>query len=89
MKHHVHIQAQSPPELIERLFRVIRHRGFLATECHFQQESNETQIKVTVSSQRSISLLINQLRKQWGVIDVQCQSISIASDSHDELRTIS
>lgn len=54
------------PEVLERVLRVARHRGFKVEQLEWQHESGE--LLLTVSSDRAIFLLINQLAK---LVDVK------------------
>ena len=57
------IQANKRPETLERLLRVIRHRGFEVIELQTQTENNTIELKIKVQSERAIELLLNQLVK--------------------------
>ncbi len=66
------IEANDKPVLVERILRVVRHRGFtikqiLATQNH---ESKVAQIELVVDSDRPITLITNQVEKLWDVTDV-------------------
>lgn len=54
------------PEVLERILRVIRHRGFKIEQLDWQHASG--QLILTVSSQRAMHLLTAQLIK---LVDVQ------------------
>ncbi|PWI31813.1 acetolactate synthase 2 small subunit [Vibrio albus] len=63
------IKADDKPVLLERVLRVVRHRGFiikqvLATQ---NQESKVAKVEIVVDSDRPISLLTNQVEKLWDV----------------------
>ncbi len=67
------IHANDKPVLVERILRVVRHRGFtikqiLATQ---NQESKVAQIEIVVDSDRAISLITNQVDKLWDVTSVE------------------
>lgn len=66
--YHLTIQANQRPETLERLLRVIRHRGFTVTALHSESDGRVIQLHTTVHSPRQISLLINQLVKLPDVI---------------------
>ncbi|QIW15354.1 acetolactate synthase [Pasteurellaceae bacterium RH1A] len=57
------IKATKRPETLERLLRVIRHRGFEVLSLNTENKDGEITFNVTVQSIREISLLINQLEK--------------------------
>lgn len=66
------IEANDKPVLVERILRVVRHRGFtikqiLATQNH---ESKIAQIELVVDSDRPITLITNQVEKLWDVTNV-------------------
>ena len=62
MQHQVALQARFNPETLERVLRVVRHRGFQI--CAMNME--------TVASQRPVELLFSQLSK---LVDVACVEI--------------
>ena len=81
MQHQVNVQARFNPETLERVLRVVRHRGFQI--CSMNMETaNDTQninIELTVASQRPVDLLFSQLNKLVVVASVavqQCTSTS-------------
>ncbi|MDP8163460.1 acetolactate synthase 2 small subunit [Pasteurella skyensis] len=57
------IQVNKRPESIERLLRVIRHRGFDVVTLNVENRADITNFNVTVQSERAIDLLKNQLIK--------------------------
>jgi acetolactate synthase II small subunit len=75
MQHQLSIQARFRPEMLERVLRVVRHRGFqvcamnMATATH----SGDINIELTVASQRSVDLLSSQLSKLMDVSNVEIQ----------------
>lgn len=62
------IQANKRPETLERLLRVIRHRGFEAISLNSETKGDVIELKVTVQSERAIELLVHQLVKLPDVI---------------------
>lgn len=69
----VTIEANDKPVLVERILRVVRHRGFtikqiLATQ---NQESRVARIEIVVDSDRPITLITNQIEKLWDVTHVE------------------
>lgn len=68
------IKAKFCPEIIERILRVIRHRGFKLYSLHtlFFNTSNHQQINIfiTVTSEKTIHLLCAQLNKLIDVEDI-------------------
>jgi len=66
------IKADDKPVLLERVLRVVRHRGFIikqvaATQNH---ESHVASVEIIVDSDRPISFLINQIEKLWDIRSV-------------------
>jgi len=72
MNHLVEIKAKNSPEFLERLLRVCRHRGFCVTNINAQTNKIEQTliISLQVESVRELSLLIKQIEKVVGVLDV-------------------
>ena len=72
MKSLLIIQGQNSPELLERLLRVVRHRGFRIQNLQAETSEDEQSLHVTltVSSERDISLLTKQLEKIFGITKV-------------------
>lgn len=76
IQYQLSITAQSRPEMIERILRVVRHRGFMVNTMTLQQEPAVVLIiEMTVSSSRSIDLLFTQLKKLIDVDDVQIAQV--------------
>jgi len=72
------IKADDKPVLLERVLRVVRHRGFAikqvaATQNH---ESNIASVEIIVDSDRSITTLINQIEKLWDIRTVNVTKIN-------------
>jgi acetolactate synthase regulatory subunit len=77
------LQLISAPDALERVVRVVRHRGFEIQSCQFSVSNFEPdlendvegannkvssqQIRMKVSSHRKISLLTEQLKKLFSV----------------------
>lgn len=62
--------AQHRPEVLERLLRVIRHRGFTVVAMVMHLTDNQVHVVFTVKSERALSLLLNQLTKLPDVLEV-------------------
>lgn len=78
----VTIQANDKPVLVERILRVVRHRGFtikqiLATQ---NQTSHLAKIEIVVDSNRPITLITNQIEKLWDVTEVTTSNLDIEQD---------
>ncbi|MCG9756990.1 acetolactate synthase 2 small subunit [Shewanella insulae] len=63
------------PEVVERVLRVTRHRGFKVTEMDMHLGDNgTTRLRMVVESERALELLSHQLNK---LIDVtECEVLS-------------
>ncbi len=72
------IKADDKPVLLERVLRVIRHRGFIVKQVAGTQnhESKVASVEIIVDSDRPISFLVNQIEKLWDVRTVDIISIS-------------
>jgi len=55
------------PAIVERLLRVIRHRGFALHSMQLSSTEQGLEIDFKVESTRAIHLLINQLEKLYDV----------------------
>ncbi len=75
MQHNVSIQARFRPEMLERVLRVVRHRGFQVCAMNMSQMANNENINIelTVASLRSVDLLSVQLSKLMDVASVEVQ----------------
>ncbi|MDW6018499.1 acetolactate synthase 2 small subunit [Vibrio plantisponsor] len=76
------IKADDKPVLLERVLRVIRHRGFIikqvaATQNH---ESKVASVEIIVDSDRPITTLTNQIEKLWDV-----RTVDVTNIRNDEL----
>ncbi|ANI29692.1 acetolactate synthase 2 regulatory subunit [Yersinia entomophaga] len=75
MQHQLSIQARFRPEMLERVLRVVRHRGFQVCAMNMSPILNNENINIelTVASQRSVDLLSSQLNKLLDVASVEIQ----------------
>lgn len=73
MQHQLSIEARFRPEILERILRVVRHRGFQVCAMNMATGSNADNINIemTVASQRPVDLLSTQLNKLMDVAYVQ------------------
>ena len=62
------LTAQHRPEVLERVLRVIRLRGFTVTNMDMTLVDIQVQLKITVKSDRTFDLLVNQLAKLPDVV---------------------
>lgn len=63
--------TQHRPEVLERVLRVIRLRGFTVTNMDMALVEAQVQLKITVKSDRTFDLLVNQLAKLPDVIEIK------------------
>jgi len=73
-QHQLSIEARFRPEILERILRVVRHRGFQVCAMNMAPAVNAENINIemTVASPRSVDLLSSQLSK---LMDVACVEI--------------
>lgn len=74
MQHQLAVQARFRPETLERVLRVVRHRGFQICAMNMAAAGNADNINIelTVASLRPVELLFTQLSK---LVDVACVEI--------------
>ena len=67
------VRCYNEPAALERLLRVVRFRGFSVVNFNAQLDAVGERLKVmlTVTSERPLHLLENQLRKNCDICDVQ------------------
>ena len=65
------LTARHRPEVLERILRVVRHRGFTVTAMEMVLVESEVRLKISVKSDRTLDLLVNQLVKLPDVIDIE------------------
>lgn len=82
-QHILSIAARNQPEVMERILRVVRHRGFRLVSVSMAAVTNLSHItiRITVLSQRPVSLLITQLGKLIDVTDVCIQRATTQIDA--------
>lgn len=75
MQHHLAVQARLRPETLERVLRVVRHRGFhiCAMNMASAPGAQDINIEMTVASPRPVELLFSQLSKLVDVAHVEIQ----------------
>ena len=62
-QHQLNLITGSRPEVLERVLRVVRHRGFALCTLNMEQDCQQLRITVTVESERPIQQLWSQLVK--------------------------
>lgn len=65
------LTAQYRPEVLERVLRVIRLRGFTVTNMDMALVDTQVRLKITVKSDRTFDLLVNQLAKLPDVLGIK------------------
>ena len=65
------LTAQHRPEVLERVLRVIRLRGFTVTNMDMALVDTQVRLKITVKSDRTLDLLVNQLAKLPDVMEIK------------------
>ncbi|MBT1445421.1 acetolactate synthase 2 small subunit [Shewanella sp. JM162201] len=63
MNHNLEVTMAQRPEVVERVLRVVRHRGFTLTHMNMRLGEGSVSLSLSVSSERAIELLSNQLTK--------------------------
>ena len=71
MEHQIELTAQHRPEVLERILRVVRHRGFTVTQMDMQLIDDKVRLKFTVKSDRTLDLLVTQLEKIYDVVEIK------------------
>ena len=71
MEHQIELTTQHRPEVLERILRVIRHRGFTVTQMDMQLINDKVRLKFTVKSDRTLDLLVSQLEKIYDVVEIK------------------
>ncbi|MCT4700426.1 MULTISPECIES: acetolactate synthase 2 small subunit [Enterobacteriaceae] len=78
MQHQLAVQARFRPETLERVLRVVRHRGFQICSMNMVAVGNTDNINIelTVASLRPVELLFSQLSKlvDVGRVEIQQQT---------------
>lgn len=59
------------PEVLERILRVARHRGFTVTTMEMTLIESQVRLKITIRSNRTLDLLVNQLAKLPDVNEIK------------------
>lgn len=81
MHHQLAVQARFNPETLERVLRVVRHRGFqiCAMNMETATDAQNINIELTVASLRPVELLFSQLSKLVDVARVEIQQRTTTS----------
>ena len=83
MQHQVAVEARFNPETLERVLRVVRHRGFQVCALNMETANNAQNINIelTVASPRPVELLFSQLSKLVDVARVDIRQRTTLSPS--------
>ena len=71
MTHTFKLSTGNQPAVVERLLRVIRHRGFSLQSMHVEASDEQLELIFSVDSQRPVHLLFNQLKKLYDVKKIE------------------
>lgn len=69
-EYQLELVARHRPEVLERILRVARHRGFTVTTMDMTLIESQVRLKITLKSDRTLDLLVNQLAKLSDVIRI-------------------
>lgn len=68
IEHQLLVKACQRPEILERILRIVRHRGFRVCAMNMEQSyDNKIHLNLTVTSERPLHLLTSQLDKLMDV----------------------
>jgi acetolactate synthase II small subunit len=82
MRHALELTLQPSPEVLERVLRVMRHRGFRVTNMQMQIQADASiNLAVEVEAERAIELLSNQLDKLYDVAECRLMPAPFALNS--------
>ncbi|MBF9001066.1 MULTISPECIES: acetolactate synthase 2 small subunit [Vibrio] len=78
----IDIKADDKPVLLERVLRVVRHRGFIVRQVAGTQNhaSKIASVEIIVDSDRPITTLTDQIEKLWDV-----RTVEVTKINNDEL----
>lgn len=68
------VSANQRPEVLERILRVVRHRGFEIKKLEAHTNEHSVSLDLTVKSERAVSLLTHQLEKLFDVTEVNVKA---------------
>ncbi|WP_419534873.1 acetolactate synthase 2 small subunit [Endozoicomonas sp.] len=74
MSFQLHMQCHKQPDVVERVLRVIRHRGFTLNSMSMAPSNcgEKIELSMSVSSLRPAHLLITQVEKLHDVVALRC-----------------
>lgn len=80
--HQLLVQARHRPEVLERILRIVRHRGFRVSAMNMESTQNDKiRLYLTVTSERPLHLLTTQLDKLMDVdlVEIQFQTSQLSA----------
>lgn len=77
-QYQLRITALFRPEVLERVLRLTRHRGFRIAQMDMSTQDSELVINMRVQSERAVMLLSRQLEKLLDVTLVEVQESATA-----------
>lgn len=69
-QYHLTLKAHQRPEALERILRVVRHRGFELCTLSAEIQQKVLVLSLVVQSSRELSLLVTQLEKLIDIVEV-------------------
>lgn len=74
MSFQLQLQCHKQPDVVERVLRVVRHRGFTLNTMSMTPSNcgQKIELLMTVSSLRPAHLLITQVQKLHDVVTLRC-----------------
>lgn len=69
----IEFTAKNQAELLERVFRTVRHRGFsvLSSKMDLNTRTNLFHVELCVTSKRPVEYLTKQLEKLWDLVELE------------------
>ncbi|WP_257294408.1 acetolactate synthase 2 small subunit [Endozoicomonas sp. YOMI1] len=83
MSFQLQMQCHKQPDVLERILRVIRHRGFTLNTMSMTPShcGGKIELSMTVSSPRPAHLLITQVEKLHDVVALRCIDTTSNTDA--------
>ncbi|MCP4411407.1 MAG: acetolactate synthase 2 small subunit [Gammaproteobacteria bacterium] len=73
MMHTFNVTLADKPAVLERLLRVIRHRGYRLLSMNVKSSGDELSMQISVVSKKPAMQLVHQLDKLYDVINIKQQ----------------
>ncbi len=81
MQYQISLTVNSQAESLERVLRVVRHRGFELNGCQALQQLEQLDLQLLVTATKPISLLSKQLAKLFCVDTIQTTPIEACASA--------